>query len=174
MPGCRQQCAPHSLFVLDKKRTGRARSKRKKRFGGSVRAGRVPPCRRRGKAGRSSFWLHQTRCPWEILWPGEGPDTLCFSFRWRCPGGKCGPTRASAPTGRYEGQACVFAWSPSSRHPRRGGCPHPPALPDPHLPPSKAQANEERQAFQQPPRSVCRTGTRGGRAERMPKSGASR
>ena len=33
------QCAPNSLFVLDKKRTGRARSKRKNRFGGSVRAG---------------------------------------------------------------------------------------------------------------------------------------
>ena len=29
------QCTPHSLFVLDKKRTGRARSKRKNRHGGS-------------------------------------------------------------------------------------------------------------------------------------------
>ena len=41
------QCAPHSLFVLDKKRTGRARSKRKNRYGGSVRAGAYlqPPAR---------------------------------------------------------------------------------------------------------------------------------
>ena len=32
------QSTPHSLFVLDKKRTGRGRSKRKNRHGGSVRA----------------------------------------------------------------------------------------------------------------------------------------
>ena len=37
------QSTPHSLFVLDKKRMGRGRSKRKKRLGGSVRAERVPP-----------------------------------------------------------------------------------------------------------------------------------
>ena len=37
------QCTPHSLFVLDKKRTGRARSKRKNRCGGSVRAGADSP-----------------------------------------------------------------------------------------------------------------------------------
>ena len=31
---CRRECTPHSLFGLAKKRTGRARSKRKKRFRG--------------------------------------------------------------------------------------------------------------------------------------------
>ena len=42
----------------------------------------------------SSF--DKTRCPWGNLGPGEGPDTPCSSYRWRCPGGKRGPTRASA------------------------------------------------------------------------------
>ena len=37
------QSTPHSLFVFDKKRTGRGRSNRKNRFGGSVRASADPP-----------------------------------------------------------------------------------------------------------------------------------
>ena len=57
--------------------------------------------------------------------------------------------------------------------PRRGGCPHPPVS-IPHPPPSKAQADFKEQSFRQPPRSLCQAPTRGGRAERMPKSGASR
>ena len=47
-------------------------------------------------------------------------------------------------------------------------------FPGPHLPPNKAQANLERQAFRHPPRNFHPTDTRGGRAKRMPKSGASR
>ena len=39
------QCTPHFLFGLAEKKTGRARSKRKERFGGSVRmdADLLPP-----------------------------------------------------------------------------------------------------------------------------------
>ena len=99
MPGCWRQCAPHSLFVLDKKRTGRARSKRKKRFGGSVRAERVPPAAGGGRLAlpRSSF--DETRCSWGIFGPGEGPDTPCFSFRWRSSGACWGGRPCAVPPG---------------------------------------------------------------------------
>ena len=44
---------PHERRHLGRRQTGRARSKRKERFGGSVRAERVPPCRRRGDGWHS-------------------------------------------------------------------------------------------------------------------------
>ena len=72
----------------------------------------------------------------------EVPDTLPSSFRWRWPGGKRGPTRASAPTGRYEGRTCVVARSPSFHHPCRGGCPHPPVSSPPST--TKQSASEFR------------------------------
>ena len=147
---CRKENGP---WTVQKKRTLRRVGPRRARTSS----------RRRGKVGPPSFRLHQTRCSWGIFWPGEGPDTFPSSFRWRWLGGKRGPTRASAPTGRYEGRACVFARSPSSRHPCRGGCPHPPALRGPHQPPSKAQANLEGQAFRQPPRSLRQSDNRGAR-----------
>ena len=37
MPGCRRQCAPHFLFGLAEKKTGRARSKRKERLAQNLR-----------------------------------------------------------------------------------------------------------------------------------------
>ena len=89
---------PHERRHLGRRQTGRARSKRKERHGGSVRAERVPLCRRRGMVGRSSQWPHQTQCSWGILGPGVGLDTLPSSFRWRWPVEGRGPTRASAPT----------------------------------------------------------------------------
>ena len=122
------QCAPHSLFGLAKKRMGRARSKRKKRFGGSVRAERVPPAAGEGWLAFPRFGLDETRYPWGNLRPGEGPDTPYFSFRWRCPGILPGfllalagrLTRADEGVGPYGavlGSACVPARSPSSRPP---------------------------------------------------------
>ena len=93
----------------------------------------------------------------------EIPDTLAFSFRWRCLGGKRGPTRASAPTGcrRESGERTSYL------PPRRGGCPHPPALPGFHQLLSKAQANLEGQTFRQPPRSLCQVGIRGARPTQL-------
>ena len=134
MPGCRQQYAPHFLFGLTEKKTGRARSKRKERHGGSVRAERVPPAAGGGWLAVPRRRADKTRYSWGILGPGEGPDTLVFSFRWRwsgslpgyplgrCPGGKRGPTRTSAPTG------CRRESGERTPHlpPCRGGCPHPP------------------------------------------------
>ena len=37
VPGCWQQCAPHFLFGLAEKKTGRARSKRKERLAQNLR-----------------------------------------------------------------------------------------------------------------------------------------
>ena len=147
---CRKENGPRPV---QKKRTLRRVGLRK----------RIPPAAGGGRLDFPRSSLDQTRWPWGNLWAGEGPDTRCFSFRWRWSGGRRGPTGASAPTGRYEGQACVFAWSPSSRHPRRGGCPHPPALPGFHQLLSKAQANLEGQTFRQPPRGLYQTGNRGAR-----------
>ena len=158
-----QDSTPHFLFVLDKKKTGRGRSKRKNRHGGSVRA-----CAYLHAAGegwlavlRSSF--DKTRYPWGNLWAGVGPDTLRFSFRWRCLGGKRGPTRASAPTGCLRESGERTSYLP----PRRGGCPHPPALPGFHQLLSKAQANLEGQTFRQPPRGLCQVGIRGARPTQL-------
>ena len=115
----------------------------------------------------------ETSFPWGNLWPGEGPDTLVFSFRWRwsgslpgyplgrCPGGKRGPTRASAPTGRYEGRACVFARSPSSRHPCRGGCSHPPVSRPPSTTKQSASGLRRAVLSTSTPRSVPDWHTRG-------------
>ena len=71
--------------------------------------------RRRGMVGRFSFWLHQTRCSWGILWPGDGPDTPCSSFRWRWPGGcwalcRQGNKRAGADWFRL----CSFSFIPQT------------------------------------------------------------
>ena len=96
-----RQCAPHSLFVLDKKRMGRARSKRKKRCGGSVRASAYlrPPAEdgwpflvevpiKRDAPGESSS-PGKSRIPLRSLSAGAA---LAVTDGWR------GPTRASAPT----------------------------------------------------------------------------
>ena len=74
------------------------------------------------------FGLDETRYPWGNLRPGEGPDTPCFSFRWRCPGILPGfllalagrLTRADEGVGPYGAvlrTACVSVRSPSSRPP---------------------------------------------------------
>ena len=180
MPGCWQQCAPHSLFGLAKKRMGRARSKRKKRFGGSVRASAYlrPPAGdgwpfhvaaliKRGALGETSG-PGRSRIPRLSLSAGAGL-AVCQASRWRWPVERRGPTSASAPTERRR-ESVERTPRPS---PRRGGCPHPPVS-SPHHPPVKAQADLEDPSFRQPPRDFCQTGTRGGRAKRMPKPGVSR
>ncbi len=161
---------PHERRHLGRRQTGRARSKRKERFGGSVRAERVPPCRRRGDGWHSlvvalikrdalgeSLGPGRARIPLRPLSAGAGLAVI---------GGRRGPTRASAPTGRYEGWTCVSARSPRPRHPCRGGCPHPPVS-RPHPPPDKAQANLEEQSFRHPPRGLHQTGNRGARLAQL-------
>ena len=145
---CRKENGP---WTVQKKRTLRRVGPRRARTSS----------RRRGKVGPPSFRLHQTRCSWGIFWPGEGPDIFPSSFRWRWPGGKRGPTRASAPTGRYEGRACVFARSPSSRHPCRGGCPHPPVSRPPSTTKQSASGLRRAVLSTSTPRSVPDWHTRG-------------
>ena len=70
------QSTPHSLFVLDKKRTGRGRSKRKNRCGGSVRASAYlrPPA---GEGWRSLAAVRDGNAfPLGGTKPGEVPDTV--------------------------------------------------------------------------------------------------
>ena len=65
------QCTPHSLFVLDKKRTGRARSKRKNRYGGSVCASaNAPPPAGEGWIYRPSVRLKRVTLG-ETFGPGN-------------------------------------------------------------------------------------------------------
>ena len=63
---------PHERRHLGRRQTGRARSKRKERLGGSVRAERVPPCRRRGDGWHSLVvaWIKRD-APGESSSPGR-------------------------------------------------------------------------------------------------------
>ena len=78
-----QQCAPHSLFVLDKKRTGRARSKRKNAAAGRSAQSAYLHAAGEGRLAVPRGSLHETRCPWGNHWPGVDPDTRSSFFRWR-------------------------------------------------------------------------------------------
>ena len=70
---CRKENGP---WTVQKKRTLRRVGPRK----------RVPPAAGEGKLALSCSSFDKTRSSWGILGPGEGPDTLLSSFRWRCPG----------------------------------------------------------------------------------------
>ena len=109
------QSTPHSLFVLDKKRTGRGRSKRKKRYGGSVRASAYlrPPA---GDGWRSLAAVRDGNAfPLGVTKPGEVPDTLAFSFRWRYLGGLPSSRQSvSKAQANLEGQ--TFRQAPRSFH----------------------------------------------------------
>ena len=76
-------CAPHSLFVLDKKRTGRARSKRKNAAAGRSAQSAYLHAAGEGWLAVPRGILHETRCPWGNHWPGVDPDTRSSFFRWR-------------------------------------------------------------------------------------------
>ena len=72
---------PHERRHLGRRQTGRARSKRKERFGGSVRAERVPPCRRRGDGWYSLVvaWIKRDALG-ESFGPGKTQILLCSLF----------------------------------------------------------------------------------------------
>ena len=112
---------------------------------------------------------------------GEGWPCLAAALMKRdALGESSGPGRVRIPPASLSaGAALAVNAGRRGRRPLqdgacRGGCPHPPALPDFHQLPSKAQANQEGQTFRHPPRGFCPIPTRGGRATQMPKSGASR
>ena len=114
--------APPILFLFLTKRERAVHGPREKIASAGRSAQARTSGRRRGMVGRSSFRLHQTRFPWGILGPGEVPDTLPFSFRWRYPGGKRGPTRASAVFRPHllPSRAQADLEGQSFRHPPRG------------------------------------------------------
>ena len=134
MPGCRRQCAPHFLFDLAEKKTGRARSNRKERLRRTCAFAQVglkrgssecvPPSEElpyRHTANLGCLKVPLPACRSLVETSREIPDTPPSSFRWRYPGGLLG-----------------F-----------------------HPPPDKAQANLEEQPFRQPPRGLRQTHNRG-------------
>ena len=100
---------------------------------------------------------HQTRRPWGNLGSGEVPDTLPSSFRWRWPGGKRGPTRASAPTVCRRESVERTPLQP----PCRGGCPHPPVSGPPSTTRQSASGFRKTGLSTTTPRSLPDRRTRG-------------
>ena len=141
---CRKENGP---WTVQKKRTLRRVGPRRARTSS----------RRRGKVGPPSFRLHQTRCSWGIFWPGEGPDIFPSSFRWRWPGGKRGPTRASAPTVCRRESVERTPLQP----PCRGGCPHPPVSGPPSTTRQSASGFRKTGLSTTTPRSLPDRRTRG-------------
>ena len=166
------QSTPHFLFDLAEKKTGRGRSKRKERYGGSVRASAYlrPPAReswhslvvaliKRGALGET-FGPGRARIP-------DLPLSAGAAFAVNAGRRVRRPLQGIAGIRQMSGQI----GPPPQRHsaapaapfiPRRGGCPHPPVS-SPHPPPDKAQAHSEGRAFRHPPRVLHQTGTRGAR-----------
>ena len=121
-------CAPHSLFVLDKKRMRRARWKRKNRLGALRCSG--PPCAR-GSAYRCKrrfglafghaiiFCEVDTTVPWRMVPTSSGWLSYCLSisFRYRSR------SRAEEPAAAKIGAGCILL------PPRAGGFPKGRAFP---------------------------------------------
>ena len=142
------QCTPHSLFVLDKKRTGRARSKRKNRLGGSVCASANAPAAGGGRLALPPFGADETRGPCGDLWPGEGPDTPCFYPRCRCLGSGGGMGSYRGP-GRFAAGPMA---APFGRPRKRRG----------------SGSGDRRTGDPGPPRGFRRTGSRGSGEAKLP------
>ena len=123
----------------------------------------------------------KTSCSWGNLWPGEDPDTACFSFRWRYPGIRRAPgngrIKVSAPTdwardaslpGR--GLRCIFFCglrlfrrSSCQAH----GCPRVKRIG--RLPECRGSGSGARRAeYPGPPRGFCQTGSRGSGEAKLP------
>ena len=131
----------------------------KKRCGGSVRASAYlwPPAEDgwpfRVSASSNAMPLGK---PWARGGPGYPALLFPLALPWAVNAGRRG--RRPLRDGVRERPVC-----PGHCHPCRGGCPHPPALPSPHLPPSKAQANLKESSFRQTPRGLYQTHIRGTR-----------
>ena len=162
------QSTPHSLFVLDKKRTGRGRSKRKIASAGrSAQSASLRPPAREDWPFLVVDWMKRVP-PGETFGPGRARIPLCSLSAGAGRAVNAGrrgrrPLQDDVCRG---GPVCPPVVGPPS-YPRRGGCPHPPALPDSHQLPGKAQADLERQSFRQPPRGLNQTGNRGARLAQL-------
>ena len=146
---------PHFLFGLAEKKTGRGRSKRKERFGGSVRAERVPPAAGGGWLAVPRFGFIKRGALGETFGPGRAripPASLSAGAPLVLAG-------AADPALCRRDIDCVGI--------RRGRRPRRPALLGPHSPPSKAQANIGGQTFRQPPRNFYQTNNRGARPAQL-------
>ena len=134
---CRKENGPRPV---QKKRTPRRVGLRK----------RIPPAAGGGWLASPRGRQHQTRCPGESFGLGKS----------RMP---CLPLSAGATSVVNAGRR---GRRPLQDDACRGGCPHPPVS-SPHLPPSKAQAKLEGQAFRQAHRNFYQPHNRGARPMKL-------